>query len=236
MKRFFIGVLVALLMQACAVMKSVEVPYIVPQYQSRLVSVELPADAKERYGETILADSTQVDTIRYVFEDDYIKISWFVGKYQFYFTLFNKSDHSLKIVWDDAALVSPDNTVSRLMHGGVKYDSRNESQVSTTIPRGAKIDDVLIPIREQFAPILPENIDFEDAQLLKGEKLKVLLPIKIEDVQNEYTFVFDIDVAQEYAYTTKMVHDTPAEVAAGISVVGTLAFFVFLLTRIMGGE
>lgn len=224
-RNIFILAIAALIMQSCSIMKDVEKTKRTADYTISLTSVELPANAKERYGETITIDNSINDTSRYVFEDDYMKISWFVGYNKFYFTLYNKSNHALKIIWDDATLVMPDNSISKLMHTGVKYSQRNESQVATTIPRGAKIEDMLVPTENVVyidnigwyeMPLLKKSFDTDaemrKAESMKGNVMRVLLPIKIEDVQNEYTFVFTInDVKVESKTIIEKEHDKEAE-------------------------
>ena len=226
-------------MQSCSVMKDVKRPYFIPDYSIQLTSVELPASTKERFGETITTDNSNEDFLQQTFEDDHLRISWYVGIDRFHFSLYNKSDHSLKIIWDDAALVMYDNSTSRLMHNGIKYDRRNESQVSTTIPHGAKLEDVLVPTENvtlnnngwKVNPILPQNLTMEEAKNLKGEKIKVLLPIKIEDVQNEYTFVFNIDVFQKETYITEKVHNVTGEIFLNTFSFGIIPAFIFLIIK-----
>lgn len=231
MKRsIYIMAIAALIMQSCSIMKDVEKTQRTADYTISLTSVELPANAKEQYGETITIDKSNNDSSRYVFDDDYMKISWFVGYNKFYFTLYNKSNHALKIIWDDVTLVMPDNSISKMMHNGVKYISRNESQVATTVPRGAKIEDMLVPTENVIyvddigwyvMPMLNNSFDTDaemrKAESMKGKVMKVLFPIKIEDVQNEYTFVFTInDVRVESKKIIEKVHDKEAENTVGL--------------------
>ncbi len=244
---FFLAI-VSLSLQSCSIMRDVEKTNRTADYTISLTSVELPANAKEQFGETITIDNSKNDTSRYVYEDEYMKILWFVGSDKFYFTLYNKSNHALKIIWDDATLVMPDNSISKLMHNGVKYSQRNEAQVATTIPRGAKIEDVLVPtenviysdllgwfVSPMFKYSLSSDYEMEKAKSMKGEVLKVLLPIKIEDIQNEYTFVFTIkDVQVESKKIIEKEHDKEAETAVNVILgiaIGALPV-IFLLNAI----
>lgn len=239
MKRYLYTLaLVALLMQSCSVMKDINKSCYVPGYHLTLTSVDSPANAKERYGETITTEKSNGDSLRYSFEDDYIKISWYAGDDKFYFSLFNKSNHSLKIIWDDATLVRPDNSISKLIHSGINYEKRNDAQVSTTIPRGAKTTDILIPIDNikynnyigwYIEPILPQNIKISDAEEYNGKTLKILLPIKIEDIQNEYTFLFKIETFPKEEFYTEKVHDVKSEIILNTFAWGVIPAFASLL-------
>ena len=248
MKKYFVFfTLMIMLMHSCSVtkeMKTVETKKTerYANYSVRLTSVELPANAKERYGNIITVDQSKNEISKYIYEDSYIKIKWFFIIDRFYFTLYNKSDHALKVIWDDAALVMTDTSISRLMHEGTKYSQRNETQLATTIPRGAKIEDQLVPVnnviysesfgwdvRPMFINTFESDSAMEEANLLKGRTMSILLPIKIEDVQNEYTFVFTIDVVTEKTTKTETneieIHDEKAEKIANIiagGVIGTI--------------
>lgn len=87
---------------------------------------------------------------KYRYADDYIDVVWFVGTKQFNFTLKNKSGHTLKINWDDISYVDTRGRVSRVMHAGVKYAERNDSQPATTVPKGASISDILLPTENVY--------------------------------------------------------------------------------------
>ena len=180
-------------------------------YDVALAKVESPADVKKNFGETKVVLVKENNMNKYRYEDDYIDITWYVGTKNLYFTLKNKSGHSIKINWDDISFVDINGTVGRVMHNGVKYIDRNNSQPATTIPNGAKIDDVLIPTENVYyiSPtrytsggwnernLIPsyykskEAMDAE-ANSYVGKTMKVLMPISVEGVQNDYTFEFEI--------------------------------------------
>ena len=128
---------------------------------------------------------------------------------QFNFSLTNKSGHTLKINWDDVSYVDTDGKVGRVMHSGVKYVDRNNSQPATTVPKGATISDILLPTdnvyyvsgqyggwRESY--LFPRSYSTPEAfnssaSTYVGKKMIVMMPIMIENVQNDYTFTFNID-------------------------------------------
>lgn len=198
-------VLVAFLMSACGGVKSVV------SYSVGLVSVESPANAKKQYGETKVVNLEDQGVNKYQYEDDFIKITWFVDSKRFNFNLENKSNHSIKINWDDISLVDVNGKACRVMHSGVKYNERNNSQPATTVPRGATLSDMLVPTENVIfvssplimgsagwgeATLLPTvfaKSEVQQAQAFVGKKMTILMPIIIENVPNEYTFTFNID-------------------------------------------
>jgi hypothetical protein len=189
---------------SCGALKSY-----IASYSVGLTSVESPADAKQQFGETKVVNFNENGVDKYRFEDDYIDIVWYVSSKQFNFTLTNKSGHTLKINWDDVSFVDTKGKVGRMMHSGVKYTERNNSQPSTTVPKGASISDLLLPTenvyyvsgqyggwRESYLIPCVYNTqeDFNSgASNYVGKSMTVMMPIMIENVQNDYTFTFNID-------------------------------------------
>ena len=91
------------------------------------------------------------------------------------------------------------------MHAGVKYSQREGDQPATTVIKGAKIDDLACPTANVYydkgstigyttvgngwktRSMFPSEYKGKDA----GE-IRLMLPIQVKDVVNEYTFVFKV--------------------------------------------
>ena len=200
----FLLAFTAFMLTSCGAFKNY-----IASYSVGLSSVESPADAKQQFGETKVVTFNEEGVSKYRYEDDYINIVWYVGLKQFNFTLNNKSGHRLKINWDDISFVDTEGQVGRVMHSGVKYTERNNSQPATTVPKGASISDILLPTenvyfvsgqyggwRENYLlPCVyqtPEAFN-AGASSLVGKTMTIMMPIMIENVQNDYTFTFNID-------------------------------------------
>ena len=82
------------------------------------------------------------------------------------------------------------------MHKGVKYVEREASQPSSVIIKGAKLDDVIIPTKNiRYSNTLK---DWETSNMLKNRgEIKLMIPIQIKDVINEYVLTFK--VKKEYS-------------------------------------
>lgn len=181
----------------------------VADYSIGLKTGESPANAKQQFGETKVVNFQDGTTNKYRYEDDYINIVWYVGAKQFNFDLTNKSGHTLKINWDDISYVDYKGQTGRVMHSGVKYTERNNSQPASTVPKGANLSDLLLPTenvyyvsgqygrwREKYLiPCVYSDAATRDAQASAyiGKTLTIMMPIMIENVQNDYTFTFSID-------------------------------------------
>jgi hypothetical protein len=182
-------------------------------YDISLSEVERPTNAKERYGDQKIISFEEEGKTKFSFEDKMVKVIWIPISTQFLFRLTNKTDHSIKIIWDEAVYVDENGMSKRIMHSGVKYTDRNNPQPPTTIVRGATISDLIFPTDNVYwvsgqyggwreTPLFP-NSSITSAQEITdkakqyvGKSVQVLLPLKIEDVVNEYIFSFKINDVQ----------------------------------------
>ena len=114
---------------------------------------------------------------------------------------------------DDISYVDINGKTGRVMHSGVKYNERNNSQPASTVPKGASLSDILLPTDNvYFVPgqygawregyLIPciyrkEVTKQAEAPSYIGKKMTIMMPIIIENVQNDYTFVFNIDKLME---------------------------------------
>ena len=180
-------------------------------YNVGLSNVEAPTDAKKQYGETKIVTLEEESKSGFKYKDDYIDISWFVGSPKFSFTVKNKSEYSIKIPQYDVTYINTAGSVGRVMHSGVKYIDRNNFQPASIIPKGAFLSDIIQPTENVYYisgkyggwnttdlfnfKIDKTNIEVSKALYL-GKIVRVLLPILIQDVCNEYVFEFKIDDIQ----------------------------------------
>lgn len=173
------------------------------KYTTALIKVEKPEDSSDRYSEVKTITDAGVD--KYSFNDSTINITIYGTPEQFNSILKNVSPHSLRIIWNEAAFVGLDGSTSKIMHAGVKYSQREGDQPATTVIKGAKIDDLACPTANVYydkgstigyttvgngwktRSMFPSEYKGKDA----GE-IRLMLPIQVKDVVNEYTFVFKV--------------------------------------------
>lgn len=200
MKKIIITAIITTMLTSCMSFQGV--------YDLGLQEVERPENAKERYGESKIVNFEEEGKTKYSYEDDMIKIVWLPLSTQFAFALENKTDHSIKIIWDEAVYVGPDGSSGRVMHKGIKYTDRNNPQSPTVVVKNANIDDIVVPTENVYyvsgqyggwrtLPILPNSANSEQeldvlTEQYIGKEVKVLLPLEIEDTVNEYIFTFQV--------------------------------------------
>lgn len=185
-------------------------------YDVSLSSVESPENVKEQFGDTKivkLSENSEDGTInKYQYEDEYIRITWMYMTNQLDFELENLSGHTLKINWDDISYMDAGGNVSRIMHKGIKYSERENSQGSISIPKGGRLSDIIVPTsnvsflsagsyskwyQKSLIPCYYDNKAAMQADIAKGTwmgaTIKVMFPIEIEGVKNDYSFEFRVD-------------------------------------------
>jgi len=185
------------------------------QYDIGLKQVERPVDAKERFGEQKIDKIEEEESTNYYFEDSVVKIIWIPSPQEFDFVLINKSTYSIKIIWDEAVFVNENGISHRVIHSGIRYIDRENPKPPSVVPGGATIKDLVYPTDYVYyssgvgwrrRPLLPvmTGVSEEDlsskAKEYIGKTYKILLPLLIEGVINEYVFTFKVDDAKVEVY------------------------------------
>jgi len=149
-----------------------------------------------------------------LYEDNDLKISFSVGTKEIDFEIYNKTDKSIKIIWDETSFI-PYGEGKKGMHKGVKYVDRNAAQVPTTIPSKTSWSDMVVPTDNVYykqgyysqyvsnpggweTTDLWLTADFNKPETeavvmkLKGLKYRLLMPMEVNGIKKEYTFNFEI--------------------------------------------
>ncbi len=186
------------------------------RYDVALEQVERSPEAKERHREQKIS-TTKEKGYKYMFEDEMIKILWMPSSAELRFRLKNKTNHSIKIIWNDAAYVCEKGKSHRVMHAGVKYIDRNNLQQSGVVAGNGVITDFIYPTDYAnytydrwvesplqaggwvLKPLLPNSQAGGDQQKLLNsgtsyidKTMQLLLPIQLEDVTYNYVFTFKV--------------------------------------------
>ena len=162
------------------------------RYDIGLTTVERPANAKVQYGDLQLVRVQSGDTVKYRFEDSLLSILWMPSAEQLFFWLDNKSQHTLKLIWDETVLLYPSGVSARVMHEGVKFIDRNSSQPPSIIPRGGTLFDCLNPTDRVVFSNYWQTLPFVNTTDV-GKDFRVVMPLQVEGITNEYTFQFHVN-------------------------------------------
>ena len=89
------------------------------------------------------------------------------------------------------------------MHSGIKYSQREGDQPASTIIKGAKLEDLAAPtanvyysdvLKEWTSYSLYRNAD----KKAEGQTIRLMLPIQVKDVINEYIFEFGLTYVYDH--------------------------------------
>jgi len=201
MKKLFYLLMLVSVITSCSVHKG--------SYDMKLQKVERTKNSENNYGESKIVNFKEEGKSKYSYEDQMIKIVWTPVSTQFGFILDNKTNHSIKIIWDEAVYIDKNGSSERVMHSGVKYSESTNPQIPTIIIKNGNVSDILIPVDNIYyvsgkyggwntQPLFtnwaysPEELYIVTQEYI-GKSVKILLPLKIEGVVNEYIFTFKFE-------------------------------------------
>lgn len=207
MRRLAPALLVAV--SSCASMATLMPPHFVPEWSASLVQVERPAKARERYGPQALSTATDTGVTKYRFEDRLVSVTIFALSDRIGFNVENKTDNSVRLIWNDAAFVDIAGKSQPIMHEGIKYTDCAGNKTPSVIVRRGALADAAIPCGNVsfgysswvVSPLLPHDrlLAADTTNSLShyrehvGKTVSLLLPLQIEDVVNDYLFTFRVD-------------------------------------------
>ncbi|HVO84675.1 MAG TPA: hypothetical protein VMU60_09640 [Syntrophobacteria bacterium] len=197
------------------------------RYGLLLSQVERPEKASQWYGPAKIETLSSKSDYQYVFEDELVRVRWAFRSNQMALLLENKGEHSIQIPWDGAAFVDESSRSHRVMHASVKFADRDKPQPPSVVAPKASLEDIVAPTdyvrwvegtgstagRWEGESLLPDFdlhssslkgeyatfADFETAAKSKvGKTFQILLPLRVEDVVNNYIFTFQIKSADAF--------------------------------------
>lgn len=109
------------------------------------LKVTTPEEAKQKYGEGTI---TSMGENEWIYEDGLIRLSFLFpeeGITGINFSMENKTDHSIKILWNEAAYLDEDNSSHRVIRHGVNYSEKDQPQPPSIIIPQSKLEDIVHP-------------------------------------------------------------------------------------------
>lgn len=146
--------------------------------------MEKPTNPNLKYGKMTTIGKNTDGFTEYSYTDTQIDIIIVADREQFNFSLKNVSDKTQRLIWNDAVFVDMDGTTSKVVHIGASISQVEQNQAASVIIKGAKIDDIARPVKKYILPSKYHGF------LLPT--IKLMLPIQIKDIINEYTFEFKV--------------------------------------------
>jgi hypothetical protein len=168
-------------------------------YDVVMTHVEAPEDFKQQFGETKILSLSDNKITKYSYEDEMVSFVWYVSKSQFNFMLKNKTNHSIKVPWDDIVFINPGGRSMRVIHSGIRYVDRNKEQAPSVVAKNSVLEDILVPA--DYIYYVDDggsglggwkNHDVFHNYEQIGASASIVFPVIIENVTNEYTFRFQV--------------------------------------------
>lgn len=95
-------------------------------YDLALVRVDRPAETKQRYG---AVENIDLDTSnRFYYGDSLLAAALWASSDAINFQIENRTDHSIKVIWDESVFIDRDGTAEPVMHQGTKYAEASDSK------------------------------------------------------------------------------------------------------------
>lgn len=191
-------------------------------YEYSLENVDNPEKREFIKTKSFIVDSEDEKETPFLFEDDFIKIKWTPTIREFNFNLQNKTNNTIKVLWDSGSFITPDGANYRIINKSKKLSDEEGATIPTPIMKKAFIEDMIYPVgfvsyRRSMSiqgyyfpgmwiipPLLPTflNEDSDEEQIkrekelenkFKNKNIKILIPIEINNKIREYIFDFKIE-------------------------------------------
>jgi hypothetical protein len=186
------------------------------RYDITMIAVEKSVGSQKMLEEQRIETVVEGGITRYRSEDNMVRIEWRPAPVDIEFTVHNKTDSPIKIVWDEARFVDEKGISHRLIHSGIGYEERKLPQPPTVIVGGINLQDFIHPLdyfqwkeirgmksdKQQGywdrTPFLPTQIKGTAEELrvkagaVLGKTFQVILPFEISNIRIDYLCIFRI--------------------------------------------
>ena len=157
---------------------------------------------------------SKLDVPNGTYEDDEIYLKAVFDNNVIDFNLVNKSNGTVRVLWDNGAYIDEIGASHRILHSSVKVVDKEKEQIPSVIAKGSQFSDNIFVSDYAdiqggalvYKPLLGYNSfrkqDEAEARLssIKGTTVKLLLPIEIAGEMREYIFSFSC----QNAYTERV--------------------------------
>lgn len=199
MKHFIFLILAATFFTSCA-------EYYQGLYDIQLNEVQPPINLNEENRISKINSVLDKGIKKYIHEDSLLKATWFISNFEFTLMIENKTEHPIKIKWYEAVYENELGISSKIITDGASYIDRNNHQIFSKIIPKSKIINQLFPVENIrqgstgmeiepffiFQALSPDELRLKSS-LHIGKKMKILLPIQIEENTYEYLYIFYVN-------------------------------------------
>lgn len=170
-------------------------PVKIYKYDLSLTEEGMLKDSSSRYGDRIVKKITDSAVTNYYYSDSILEITFWIEDMQFAFILKNKTDSTLKIVWDSIVYVNANGLRQRVIHSGINFFNKLDPQQPALVAKESSLSESILPA---------DNINYDNVfkewrkdNLIttadSGKSIQILFPVEINGSVHHYTFRFTIN-------------------------------------------
>lgn len=130
------------------------------------------------------------------YEDEYIKINWEILQSSLSFNILNKTNRSLKILWNNMSFTDVSNNSRRVVSGETRVIHANLEIPSSVISKGSSLSDIAVTYPRKSFIVNYYNCPQELEDMGKpeiGKEIRILFPIEYDGNVKEYIFTFHVN-------------------------------------------
>jgi hypothetical protein len=136
------------------------------------------------------------------FENDDLAIRFAQSRESIGFVVQNKTQEPIKVDWNQISFVDAFGSAHGITHAGIKYVDAKAPKQPSTIPPGAKLEDLIAPADNVYFAggqwhVHPLMADAPLGAALMDKQISVFMPLEIKGMPQNFNFVFKI-VGVEY--------------------------------------
>lgn len=155
--------------------------------------------------------NSRIDKDNLIFEDEKVLITFTVKHKYLAIKILNKTNESIKLIWDDIIYVDYEGLSQGVIHNGTRYFDKDLPQKTTNIAPKSFISDIIVPknkvvylydewfVRDLLSLYgkddgtfnsITEKESIARGSLFVNKKINIILPIQIKNKIDEYHFNF----------------------------------------------
>ena len=143
--------------------------------------------------------NTEKDLMKY--EDEFVDFEWEITDIP-RFHLTNKTQNTIKLVWNDAVYQDDKGNTQKVMHEGVRFIDKSKDIPESSILSLGNINEIVLPVDHiiyfngwTIYPLFSDKVKhkyIKNATDRINKNIKIMLPFVIGSDLYEYTFIFKI--------------------------------------------
>lgn len=162
-----------------------------PTYRYTLRSVDRPEATAAKNGDGAIEPQAATPN-GFSFTDNLIQLHARPDADKLNIELTNKSQQTIRLIWDSAVFVDLAGRSQRVIHSGVRLIDRAAPQSPSVVVRNGKLSDFMVPTDHIYLSKV-RGAGWQTKPLVNGSgQIQFLIPVEHEGTTHEYILVYDV--------------------------------------------